>query len=375
MPLVPLIAAGVFSLVVIAFVLWLWWRKSAFRYIPLRRLVLLIALGALFCTATTYFERWALDYTDVSLNQAGGISLLAMMLFCAPLEEATKAAIIWPFYVSRRLATGQLGAFYAVVAAAGFAASEVILFSIHSGGTWLSLLRVAFAAPAHLFFAGVWGFTLGGARRDRFFWISWITAVGLHGAYDHIVFGRGPALLIVVVPMLGLMAAGVFVLLREPVRLPSHRESRVSLFEAPSVSSVRGALSGRGRRVMLHWIVFGAFVNLGVTFVFLAASVLLGHQYGVNFALAESAGVEGILPVALLGAALLLAFPFSAYLIARASGAESVLEPAWATGASIIAVIALFSVTEPTALAIAMGVAPVGFTLACAGAWFGLSRH
>src|SRR5690606_2113583 len=114
--------------------------------------------------------------------------------------------------------------------------------------------------------------------------------------------------------------------------------------------------------------------NLGMTLCFLAAAVFLGHRYGVDFSQAEAAGFEGILPVALLGGALLAAFPVSAYLIARASRAVSVLEPAWATGASIFAVIALFSVTEPTALVIAMGVAPVGFTLACAGAWFGLER-
>ena len=50
------------------------------------------------------------------------------------------------------------------------------------------------------------------------------------------------------------------------------------------------------------------------------------------------------------------------------------LEPAWATGVALVAVLALFSVTEPTALVIALAVAPVGFALACAGAWFGIER-
>jgi hypothetical protein len=126
---------------------------------------------------------------------------------------------------------------------------------------------------------------------------------------------------------------------------------------------------------MIHWIVIGAFVNLGVTLVFLATAVYLGHRYDVDFALADEAGTEGIMPIAILGVALLSSFPVSGFLIARASGALSVLEPAWATGASIILVLALFSVTEPTALVIAVGVAPVGFLLACLGAWFGLARR
>jgi hypothetical protein len=176
--------------------------------------------------------------------------------------------------------------------------------------------------------------------------------------------------------MLALMAIGVFGLLREQSNPnSSDRMTAYSLFEAPSVGSVREALSRRGRPVMLQWIVIGSFVNLGVTLTFLAASVYLGHHFGVDFSLVDEAGIEGILPIVILGSALLLAFPVSAYLIARASGAASVLEPAWATGASIVVVLALFSVTEPTALLIAIGIAPVGFTLACAGAWFGLDRR
>jgi len=369
----PLIAALFLACGVVAFALWLWRRLQRQRYLPGSRVAALMGAGALASVFAHFVEKWAIHYAGVSLTQAGAASLLAMLLFCAPLEEALKVATVWPLYVARRLLTGRIGALYAVMAAAGFAAAEVLLFTYSEGSTWLSLLRVAFAAPAHLFFAGAWGFMLGGGGRDRFFWIAWFGATLLHGVYDHIVFGRGPSLLVVVLPMLALMAVGVFLLLRDRGAIPSDRMTSFSLFEAPS-STVRGAVASRGRRLMLHWIVMGAFVNLGMTLCFLAVAVFLGHRYGVDFSQAEAAGFEGILPVALLGGALLAAFPVSAYLIARASRAVSVLEPAWATGASIFAVIALFSVTEPTALVIAMGVAPVGFTLACAGAWFGLER-
>lgn len=374
-----LASAIVLSLGVLAFALWLWRRMARSRHLPTKRAVLVLLGGALACGLALFAERWLLGFAEVSLEAKPGRSLsaaLAMMAFVVPLEEALKVAVVWPLYASRRLVTGQVGAIYAVLVAAGFSSVEVVALSLSGGPDWLLLLRVFFAAPAHLFFAGLWGYMLGGGRRDRYFGMLWILSALLHGSYDHIVFGRGPALLVIVVPMLALMGIGVFGLLREQSSSSSSggRMTAYSLFEAPSVGSVREVLSRRGRPVMLHWIVIGAFVNLGVTLLFLATSVYLGHRYGVDFSLVDEAGVEGIFPIVLLGSALLAAFPVSAYLIARASGAASVLEPAWATGASIVVVLALFSVTEPTALVIAMGIAPVGFTLACAGAWFGLDR-
>lgn len=368
-----LLAAGV-----LGFSFWLWRRMAHSWHLPVRRVLLMVIGGAVASALAFFIERRVLAFADLSLLAEPGRSLsaaLAMMAFVAPLEEALKVAVVWPLYVGRRLISGQVGAIYAVLAAAGFSAVEVVALSFVEGSDWLSLLRVCFAAPAHLFFAGLWGFMLGGGQRDRYFGWLWALSTLLHGSYDHIVFGRGPALLVIVVPMLALMGIGVFALLREQVARPSGRMTAYSLFEAPSVGSVRDVLSRRGRPVMVHWILIGAFVNLGVTLLFLGTSVYLGHRYGVDFSLVDEAGLEGIFPIMLLGTALLSAFPVSAYLIARASAAVSVLEPAWATGASIVVVLALFSVTEPTALVIAMGVAPVGFTLACVGAWFGLERR
>jgi hypothetical protein len=379
MTALAVVSAALLAASVIGFAVWLWRRMKKLRHLPAGRVFVTMGFGGVAAGASVLLETWALRFADVSLYASAGHGLaaaLAMILFCAPLEEGLKALSVWPLYLNRRLVAGQVGAFYAVMAAAGFSAVEVIQTSLVSEGHWLGLVRSAFAAPAHLFFAGAWGYMLGGGRRDRFFTLLWLAAALLHGVYDHIVFGRGAALLVIVVPMLALMAIGVFGLLREQSNPnSSDRMTAYSLFEAPSVGSVREALSRRGRPVMLHWIVIGSFVNLGVTLTFLAASVYLGHRFGVDFSLVDEAGIEGILPIVILGSALLLAFPVSAYLIARASGAASVLEPAWATGASIVVVLALFSVTEPTALLIAIGIAPVGFTLACAGAWFGLDRR
>jgi PrsW family intramembrane metalloprotease len=369
--------AALFASGGLVFAFWLWRRVAQAASLKLSRAVIVVLGGMAAATLAIAIEIWVLRAAGVALqtDERGGPSAaLAMVLFCAPLEEALKVAVVWPLYLRRRLGSGSIGAIYAMLAAAGFAAVEAIVSVALGGEGWWALMRSGLAIPAHLFFAGIWGYTLGGGGRDRYFGMSWLGCVLVHGLYDHIVFGRGIAVAFVVFPMLALMAFASYALLREPGVAASGRSSSYSLFDPPSVGSVRDAMARKGRPLMIHWILIGAFVNLGVTLIFLAASVYCGHRFGVDFSLVDEAGVDGITPIVLLGSGLLASFPVSAFLIARASSAVSVLEPAWATGASIIAVLALFSVTEPTALVIAVGIAPVGFILACVGAWFGLEH-
>ncbi len=361
----------------LVFAFWLWRRVERTSHFPMKRALLLATSGMVLSVLGTLIERATLSFTGLGLGSDGRGTLgsaLVMVLFFAPLEEALKVACVWPAYVRRRLLTGQLGATHAVLGAGGFAFAETLSwFLLWDQNSWLDVLRAGIALPAHFFFAGLWGYMLGGGRRDRWFGPIWLLSVLLHGIYDHIIFGRGPGLLVVVVPMLLLMAFGVRSVLGEPSSY-SGRRSVYSLLEAPSLGTVREVMARKGRPLLVHWILLGALVTLGVMLSFLAAAVYAGHRLGIDFALADEAGIEGAVPIALLGGALLLAFPFSAYLVARASGSVSVLEPAWATGAAILVVVGLFSVTEPTALLVALGIAPVGFALACAGAWFGLER-
>ncbi len=369
--------SAVLALSCLGFAVWLWRKMARVERIPPGRLLFLMIAGGLAAGVSSGVERFVLDFAGLSLQPQVREHLapaLAMMLFCVPLEEAFKVAGVWPFYVRGRLSRGSIAATHALLVAAGFACVEtLLLFLVWGNEQWLDVLRATIAIPAHFFFAGLWGYMLGGARRDRYFGIVWLLCVALHGLYDHIVMSRGPAFLVVVVPMQAMMIWGVSALLRAE-RSPARKTAASSLFEAPSVSSMREVMSKRGRPLMLHWIVLGVFVTVGVTLAFLGGAVFLGHRFGIDFALADEEGVEGIVPIALLAAGLLGAFPFSGYLIARASGATSVLEPAWATGAAIFVVLVLFSVTEPTALVITMAIAPVGLALACVGAWLGLDR-
>ena len=124
--------------------------------------------------------------------------------------------------------------------------------------------------------------------------------------------------------------------------------------------------------LLLRWVVFGSLVNIGAVIVCVAAAVMLARRFGIDIAMADEADMRSNGPVVLLGAAVLAAFPLSGYLVARASGARSVLEPAFAAGLSIAGAVALLTVTAPPAVIFALALAPVAFGLACGGAWFGI---
>jgi hypothetical protein len=64
----------------------------------------------------------------------------------------------------------------------------------------------------------------------------------------------------------------------------------------------------------------------------------------------------------------------SGYLVARASGTHSVLEPAFASGLAIAGAVFALSVTAPSAVIFSLAVAPIAFGLACGGAWFGIGQ-
>jgi hypothetical protein len=125
---------------------------------------------------------------------------------------------------------------------------------------------------------------------------------------------------------------------------------------------------------MVHWIVYGAFVTLGLMLVLVAASVVLGRKLGVDFALADQTDVRAAGPLILLGVAVLLAFPISGYLIARASAAQSLLEPMLAAALTVAVLIALLALAAPIGVLFAIAVAPIALGLACGGAWVGLER-
>jgi hypothetical protein len=69
---------------------------------------------------------------------------------------------------------------------------------------------------------------------------------------------------------------------------------------------------------------------------------------------------------------LLLGFPVSGFLVARASNVPTLLEPALAAAVAILAVCTLLGLLAPIALVFAFAFSPIAFGLSCAGAWAGL---
>jgi hypothetical protein len=374
--------AGVLlALVAVAFALglgFLAWRRTSSSARSSRRLALYALLaGALAGVLSQYIERLVLTFTGLDFDvKVAGVtgSLMAVFLLAAPLEEAAKVLVIWPLYRTRRIDGPRLGVAYASVAASGFAASEDAWLVIHSGGSALSLLRALLGVFAHLFFAAAWGYALlAGRVRGRWFALTWAVAVLLHALYDHIVWGRGPGYLTAALPMLAFMLLGAWAVQRETEPGPARHGHGMRL-EPPSLREVREALRPAERPVMLRWVGVGAFVTLGLVITLSLVSVFVGRRMGIDFTLADEADVRSAGPLALLGTGVVVAFPLAGYLIARASAAHSVLEPALSTLVALVALIVLLSLTAPIAVLFALALTPIAIGLACGGAWIGLER-
>ena len=356
-----------------------WLRVSVLGRVS-RRLTIVMALGgALAALFAAYFERVVLAFTGLSLDVATsgvGGALLATFLLVAPLEEALKVSVVWQLYRTRRIDGPRLGVCYASAAGAGFAAVNGAMVLVLGAGGGVPVLRALLSAPAQVFFAGLWGYALGTRRtrrRGHWFSFAWLAATLLHGLYAHIVWGRGPGLLVAVIPLFVFMGIGAWVALRDvaPDSL-SHQHSLIP--DPPSLHTLREALRPVDHRLMVRWIVIGAFTTLGLMIALLGLAVLLGHRLGVDFSLADESDVRSTGPLILLGAAVLLAFPIAGFLVAKASSAHSVLEPALAAGLALAALVAMLFMTAPIGVLFALAVAPLAFGLACGGAWIGLER-
>jgi len=356
-----------------------WRRVSVLGHVS-RRLTIAMALGgAVAALFAAYFERIVLAYTGLSLEVAtsgAGGALLATFLLAAPLEEAVKVSVVWPLYRSRRIIDPRLGVGYASAAGAGFSAVEGLLVVLLGAPSGVTVLRALLSVPAQLFFAGLWGYALGARgpnRRGHWFSWAWLIATLLHGLYDHIVWGRGPGLLVAVIPLFVFMGVGAWIALRD-VAPDALSYQRTSVPDPPSLRSLREALRPVDHRLMVRWILIGAFATLGLVIALLGLAVLLGHRLGVDFSLADESDVRSSAPLILLGVAVLSAFPIAGYLVAKASAAHSVLEPALAAGLALAGLVAMLFVTAPIGVLFALAVAPLACGLACGGAWIGLER-
>jgi len=355
---------------------------------PWPLLLLVFLLGAAGKGVTAYGEARAAAWTglDVTTTVAGNTgALLFLFGFAAPVREASKVAAMWPAFRSRYFDEPLDGIVYSAASALGFACIEnaLVLRAHPVGGIWL--IRAILALPAHVFFAAAWGYALGRARRIKqpgaIFPGAWLVATAAHGLYTHLVYGRGPGAIIATVPLILAMGMASIFAVRDLVAR-AERSSRTSMLlervsslymgsAPPSLKTVREAMRREGHPVTLRWIAFGALVTVGAMTVGLAASIALGHSLHVDFAVVDEHDVATTGPVALLGSGLLMAFPVSGFLIAKASNLPTMLEPALASGLAILLVVVALGFAAPVALVFALALSPIAWGLACAGAWVG----
>lgn len=357
---------------------------------PVWLVTLTFALGVVFGGVELFVEGRAATWTDLALETrvAGDTGALVFTFaLAAPLREAAKVAATWGAFRSRHFDEAYDGLVYPAAAALGFAAVENALqLRMHPGA--LGYLRAGLALPAHLFFACMWGYALGRARVERarsVFPVAWLAATAGHGLYLHLVYGRGPGAIVAATPLLLAMGLLAWIAARDlrhrddkvagatPATSRRLRLSRLSVEvpQPPSFSAVREALHHADQPILVGWILLGALTTLGAMLLGVAAAVVIGHYARVDFSAVDERDLATTAPVGLLGLGLLVAFPVSGYLVARASRARTLLEPALAAALALGVVVVSFGALAPTGLVFAVAFTPIAFSLACLGAWVG----
>lgn len=381
------IALGAVPLVLSALVLR---RRRSARDIPLWRLI--------FVTLSTVALAWLCQFAELGLWELTGLSLvarpgkesealLAMFLFAAPLEEGAKVLGVWPFYSTRRLVDVRHAVVFSALSGVGFAAGKVSVLVFVGDGSALALLRALASVLPHIACAVMWGATLGvRATTTGWFAFAWILATLLRGGFEHIVFGRGPGVMILGLPLLLSMLGLGYAFARRAAAREQALAPRIGgrsrpplggvgvWSEPPSVREMWRLLQPKQEPLMLHWIALGTLVTAGLGLCALGLALYVGRAMGLDFAAADEADVRSNGPLLLLAAAVGAAFPLAGYLIARASGTRSVLEPGLGAALAVLGGVLFLSVTTPIAAVFALALAPIAFVLASGGAWFGIAR-
>lgn len=376
--LLPL-AAGVFAM----------FRAHAVRDVPKLWLGVVLASSGLLAWVCQFAELGLWELTGLSLVAGPGReseALLAMFLFAAPLEEGAKVLVVWPYYSSRRLVDVRHAIVLSAFAGAGFAAGKASAVIALGSGAGTEVARAAACLLPHVAAAVLWGSTLGLRATTRWFALAWLLAASMRGGIDHIVFGRGPGVMILALPLLATMVGLAYVFARRAFarqaalapqigtggRRRSHSSGLWS--EPPSVRQMWQLLQPKQERLMLHWIGIGTLVTAGVGLCALVVALYAGRAMGLDFAAADEADVRSNGPLLFLASAVGSAFPVAGYLVARASGTRSVLEPALGAALAVLGGVLFLSVTTPVAAVFALALAPIAFVLASGGAWLGIAR-
>jgi hypothetical protein len=135
---------------------------------------------------------------------------------------------------------------------------------------------------------------------------------------------------------------------------------------------VRDALRrGADEPVKVGWVLLGALVTIGAMIAGLASGVLAARAMRVDLSAVDEHDLGAAAPVLLLGIGLLASFPMSGWLIARAAGVRTLLEPALATVLALVVTLVCLGLAAPFTVVFALAVSPIAWVLSCVGAWIG----
>jgi RsiW-degrading membrane proteinase PrsW (M82 family) len=348
-------------------------------------LTFVLAAAASFVAAFAIGRAASLTGLSVRVADAGDRgALLFVFLVVAPIQEAAKVAAVWPAFLAKRAFPTFDGVVYAAAAALGFSAVEAALVLRTSAGG-IDFARLAMALPAHVFFAGLWGLALARAKRSRqrapIFPAAFVSAVVVHGLYLHFAFGRGPGALLADAPLLAVMGLVAWVVLRDigddvgppSSRMPisSGRAWRLAMAQPPSLATVRRALQQADEPIKIGWVLFGALVTIGAMVAGITSAAVAAHFLRVDLSTIDERNVVSASPVLLLGVGLLLSFPASGWLVARAAKVRTLLEPALATVLALLVTVVALGLAAPVTVVFALALSPIAWVLACVGAWMG----
>jgi hypothetical protein len=363
------------------------------RQAPL--LVSASATGLAAAVVAAALERFVLRLADLEPSTRTGSTtwFLYAVAVAAPLEMALTTTAVAPFWALRRARRSERwrerpsereGVVFALAAAVGVVTMRHAIQAVRAQ-TALDLLRLLGAGFGFPLLAALWGHRLGKeperGLRVRHFGAVWLGTVVFLAVLDDLFLHRGKVALLAGWLFLGSLAATVAYLWRDPPAAvaPAESTGRLSLLfsaPAPSIGAIREAFRQEDRPLTLRWLTLGVLVNAGAMLTGLVVAVLLGRRVGVDFAAIDraDAGTAALGPVTLLALGTLAAFPVAGFLVARAAGTRSVLEPALSSAFAMLALLVVFGLLAPASLVFVIAVTPVAFGLSCAGAWFGTAR-
>jgi hypothetical protein len=144
-----------------------------------------------------------------------------------------------------------------------------------------------------------------------------------------------------------------------------------ALAAPPSLSAVRLALSRAEEPIKVRWVLGGALVTIGAMIVGLAGGVLFARALHIDLSSVDEHEVSDAAPVLLLGLGLLASFPMSGWLVARAAGVRTLLEPALACVLALVVTLVGLGLAAPSTVVFALALSPFAWVLGCMGAWVG----